>query len=140
YALPSDRLHVEVTESLLMTDPGTALGVLGRLHALGVRVSLDDFGTGNASLAYLKRLPLDELKIDQAFVRHMSTDPADAAIAELAVTLGHRLGLRVVAEGVEDQATWELLQRLGCDEVQGDHLSLPLPADDFVRWAAARCG
>jgi EAL domain-containing protein (putative c-di-GMP-specific phosphodiesterase class I) len=131
-------LRLEVTESAVMADPARAGEVLARLAALGLGISVDDYGTGYSSLAYLKRLPLDELKIDRAFVRDLRGDKADGAIVASTVGLGHTLGLRVVAEGVEDQATQEALAALGCDALQGYHLSRPLPAADLDTWLSAR--
>ncbi len=129
-------LRLEVTESAFMADPARAGVVLARLAAIGLGLSVDDYGTGYSSLAYLKRLPIDELKIDRAFVRDMRRDEADRAIVASTVGLGHTLGLRVVAEGVEDQATQEALAALGCDALQGYHLSCPLPAAKLETWLA----
>jgi diguanylate cyclase (GGDEF)-like protein len=129
-------LRVEITESSLMADPERALAVVTRLRALGVRISIDDFGTGYSSLAYLKRLPVDELKIDRSFVRHLTTDENDRAIVRSTIGLAHELGLDVVTEGVEDQATWELLTVLGCDSAQGYFVSHPLSGADLAGWLA----
>lgn len=134
HGMPPDSLRLELTESALMTDPQHALDVLMRLAALGVRLTVDDFGSGYSSLTYLKKLPVNELKIDQSFVREMATDATDAAIVASTVALGHALGLRVVAEGIEDQATWDLLVGMGCDVIQGYYLSRPLPPDDLACW------
>ena len=135
HAVPPTAVRLEVTESALMTDPACTQAVLVRLAALGVGLSVDDYGTGYSSLAYLKRLPVDELKIDRSFVRHMAADAADAAIVSSTIGLGHALGLRVVAEGVEDRETWTLLADAGCDTAQGYYLARPLPAADVERWA-----
>jgi EAL domain-containing protein (putative c-di-GMP-specific phosphodiesterase class I) len=124
---------LEVTESAVMADPALALDVLGRLHILGVGLAVDDFGTGYSSMAYLKDLPVDELKIDRSFVSHMATSPSDAVIVRSTIDLGHNLGLRVVAEGVETQHVWEELTALGCDTAQGYYLSRPMPAADLER-------
>jgi diguanylate cyclase (GGDEF)-like protein/PAS domain S-box-containing protein/excisionase family DNA binding protein len=132
--VPPDALRVELTESTIMADADHALDVLTRLAALGVRLSVDDFGTGYSSLSYLKRLPVDEIKIDRSFVQHMATQSHDAAIVASTIGLGRGLGLRVVAEGVEDRQTWDLLAGLGCDVVQGYYVSRPLPALAFARW------
>ena len=105
--------------------------MLTALRELGVELSLDDFGTGYSSLAYLKRLPVQEVKIDRSFVMRMQEDPEDAAIVRATTDLGRSLGLRVVAEGVEDDAAWQTLARIGCAIAQGYHLSRPLPADDL---------
>jgi len=134
YAVPACLLCVELTESALMTDAGRSLDVLERIFALGVHISIDDFGTGYSSLAYLKHLPVDELKIDRSFVQHMATDGADAIIVRSTVDLAHSFGLRVVAEGVEDEATLHLLTVLQCDLVQGYYLSRPVPAQNLERW------
>ena len=132
--LPAARLRLEVTESTLMADATRAHEVLTGLAALGVGLSVDDFGTGYSSLARLTRLPVDELKIDRSFIRHLTTDQGDQAIVSSTIGLSHTLNLRVVAEGVEDQATWDALLALGCDSIQGYYLSRPLPAVDLVAW------
>ena len=121
-------LQLEITESALMADPEHALRVLRNFADMGLRLAIDDYGTGYSSLAYLRRLPAQELKIDKSFVAEMSMDGNDAVIVRSTIELGHNLGLRVVAEGVEDAATWKLLRECGCDLVQGDYLSRPLPA------------
>jgi len=128
-------LRLELTESALMADPERAMEVLARLSGLDVDLAVDDFGSGYSSLAYLKRLPIDELKIDKGFVREMATDETDEAIVASTVALGHALGLRVVAEGIEDRATWERLREMGCDVAQGYYMSRPLPAAEVLRWA-----
>jgi EAL domain-containing protein (putative c-di-GMP-specific phosphodiesterase class I) len=114
-----------------MADPERILGVLAGLRELGVELSLDDFGTGYSSLAYLKRLPVQEVKIDRSFVMRMNEDPEDAAIVRVTTDLGRSLGLRVVAEGIEDAVSWQTLARVGCAVGQGYHLSRPLPAADL---------
>jgi EAL domain-containing protein (putative c-di-GMP-specific phosphodiesterase class I) len=131
---PARLLVVEITESAIMTDPAHALQVLDRLNRLGVQVSIDDFGTGYSSMAYLKNLPVDELKVDRSFVSHMIGNTSDAVIVRSTVDLGRNLGLRVVAEGVEDQATRQQLDALGCEAIQGYHISRPVPADDLLAW------
>jgi diguanylate cyclase (GGDEF)-like protein/PAS domain S-box-containing protein len=134
-------LEVEITESALAADPGRTLAILTRLHNMGVRIAIDDFGTGYSSLAYLKRLPVDTIKIDKSFVMGMATEEDDATIVRSTIELGHNLGLQVVAEGIEDVETWNLLKSLGCDFAQGYFLSRPLPAKDFTTWVhAARRG
>jgi EAL domain-containing protein (putative c-di-GMP-specific phosphodiesterase class I) len=125
------RLKLELTESLLVDDVTETTEKMIALKAHGVGFSLDDFGTGYSSLSYLKRLPLDQLKIDQSFVRDLMTDPNDAAIALAVITLGHSLGLAVIAEGVETQAQREHLHRQGCDAYQGYLLGRPMPLQDF---------
>jgi diguanylate cyclase (GGDEF)-like protein len=132
--VPPDALRVELTESTIMADADHTLDVLTHLAALGVRLSVDDFGTGYSSLSYLTRLPVDELKIDRSFVQHMAIQSHDAAIVASTIGLGRGLGLRVVAEGVEDRETWDLLAGLGCDVAQGYYVSRPLPALAFARW------
>ncbi len=127
-------LRLELTESTLMADTERTMDVLERLAALGLRLAVDDFGAGYSSLAYLKKLPVDELKIDKGFVQAMGTEATDAAIVAATVALGHALGLRVVAEGIEDRATWNALVEMGCDVAQGYYLSRPLPADALVGW------
>jgi diguanylate cyclase (GGDEF)-like protein/PAS domain S-box-containing protein len=137
-AVPADHLVLEITESAIVTDPPRALEVLNRLHALGVQLGIDDFGTGYSSMAYLKSLPVDELKVDRSFVMHLRDSQNDAVIVRSTVDLGHNLGLRVVAEGVEDEATLRALATLGCDSVQGYFVARPMPADDVAAWLAAR--
>jgi diguanylate cyclase (GGDEF)-like protein len=132
------RLTLEVTESGVMTDPRRAIQVLERLRAIGVRLAVDDFGTGHASLTYLKQLAIDELKIDKSFITNYALDHNDGIIVRSTVDLAHNLGLWVVAEGVEDQATLEGLRLIGCDTAQGYHLSRPMPAREFERWFSAR--
>jgi EAL domain-containing protein (putative c-di-GMP-specific phosphodiesterase class I) len=129
-------LKLEVTESALMTDPQRALATLARLRDAGVEVAIDDFGTGQASLSYLKQMPVGEIKLDRSFVRDMGTDKSDFTIVRSTIELAHDLGLRVIAEGVEDQATWDLLVELGCDLAQGYHMSRPLPERELRRWLA----
>jgi diguanylate cyclase (GGDEF)-like protein len=131
WQIPPDRLVLEITESAVMADPTRALEVLGRLHSLGVGLAVDDFGTGYSSMAYLKELPVDELKIDRSFVSQMATSPSDAVIVRSTIDLGHNLGLHVVAEGVETQHAWQELTALGCDMAQGYYLGRPMPAADL---------
>ena len=134
------RLTLEVTESAMMADPARAKEVLGRIHEAGVRVSIDDFGTGYSSLAYLKDLPVDEVKIDQKFVRGMRSSQKDACIVRSVVDLGHNFGLRVVAEGAEDRESSDLLASWGCDVAQGYFFSRPLPPADLRAWLTERGG
>ncbi|VXC06188.1 GGDEF domain-containing protein [Pseudomonas sp. 8Z] len=122
------KLELEVTESAVMDDPAAALSLLTRLQALGVRLAIDDFGTGYSSLARLKRLPVHKLKLDQSFVRGLPHDSEDAAIARAVITLGHSLGLKVLAEGIEAAEQAEFLRNLGCDYGQGYHFGRPQPA------------
>ncbi|HLH64667.1 MAG TPA: EAL domain-containing protein [Solirubrobacteraceae bacterium] len=134
HELPPEALLLEITESMIMSDPDRALTTVGRLSALGVRLSVDDFGTGYSSLANLRRMPIDELKIDRSFVAPMLRDESDLIIVRSTINLGHDLGLNVIAEGVEDQATLQQLARLGCDLAQGYHVSRPMPAEAFNAW------
>ena len=136
YGLPANALQLEITESMIMSDPERALAIVGRLSELGVRLSVDDFGTGYSSLANLKRLPIDELKIDRSFVSPMMQDESDLIIVRSTINLGHDLGLKVIAEGVEDELTLKRLATLGCDLAQGYHLSRPLAPDAFTTWVA----
>jgi diguanylate cyclase (GGDEF)-like protein len=131
YGTPARRVTLEVTESVLMTDPARAMEVLGELRGLGVHLALDDFGTGWSSLTHLQRMPVDEIKIDRSFVAAMATDASSAAIVSSTVDLAHALGLRVVAEGIEDEATWIRLRAVGCDAAQGYYLAKPLAPGDL---------
>ncbi|HEY5790286.1 MAG TPA: EAL domain-containing protein [Gammaproteobacteria bacterium] len=129
--LPAERLEIELTESVLMEHMDEVAPKLHRLRAEGVRISIDDFGTGYSSLAYLKRLPIDKLKIDTSFVRDVPEDADDAEIVAAIVAMAHRLGLQVVAEGVEKPEQVEFLRGLGCDEIQGYLVSRPLSAENI---------
>jgi diguanylate cyclase (GGDEF)-like protein len=132
--VPAARLTLEVTEGSVMADPARATALLHQLRDLGVRLSVDDFGTGYSSLSYLKRLPVHEVKIDRSFVTGLATQGDDVAIVRAIVDLGRRLGLDVVAEGVEDQQTWDLLTSMGCDLVQGWHLARAMPVGELLPW------
>jgi diguanylate cyclase (GGDEF)-like protein/PAS domain S-box-containing protein len=129
--LGGDILEIEITESLLAQDLEYTQAALQGLRALGVTIAIDDFGTGYSSLSYLKRFPIDRLKIDQSFVRDLETDKDDRAIATAVITLGHSLGMRVIAEGVETAQQAEILRALGCDEMQGYYLLRPVPATEI---------
>jgi diguanylate cyclase (GGDEF)-like protein len=131
HGLPPDALVLEVTESSLLSDPVRIGNTLAQLGELGIRLSLDDFGTGYSSLAHLKSYPVGEVKVDRSFVARMCSDMTDAAIVCATIELAHKLGIRVVAEGVEDEATWQALDGLGCELIQGYVLSRPLPADEL---------
>ncbi|MCA1647401.1 MAG: EAL domain-containing protein [Chloroflexi bacterium] len=133
---PPHLLMLEITESTLMADPNRTLAILGRLRATGIRIAIDDFGTGHSSLAYLKRLPVDELKIDRSFIADIATDAKDRAIVRCTVDLAHSLGLRVVAEGIEDAVTEVVVAELGCDEAQGFYLSPALNGGALATWQA----
>src|SRR6185503_20152480 len=124
------RICLEITESTVMEEPEQALAVLKELRDIGVRLSIDDFGTGYSSLAYLKRLPVGELKIDQSFVFGLAESGGDAAIVRATTEMGHSLGLEVVAEGVETQQAADILRRFGVDIAQGWAIGKPMPADD----------
>jgi diguanylate cyclase (GGDEF)-like protein len=128
HGLPAEALVLEVTETSLLSDPVRIGNVLARLGELGIQLSLDDFGTGYSSLAHLRTLPVGEVKLDRSFVARMRTDDADMAIVQATVQLAHRLGMRVVAEGVEDAETWQALTELQCELIQGYALSRPVPA------------
>jgi len=134
YCLQPDVLTLEITESAMMTNPGRSMAVLQSLHDMGVKLAIDDFGTGFSSLAYLKKLPVDEIKIDKSFVLDMETDTNDAMIVQSTIDLGHNLGLRVVAEGIESEALKAQLRALRCDAGQGYHFSRPLTASAFRTW------
>ena len=125
---------LEITESAILDDPGHAIENLERLHALGCKIAVDDYGTGYSSLAYLRRLPLHELKIDKSFVTGMARDDSDAVIVRSTIDLAHNMGLVVVAEGVEDEATLERLRALRCDMVQGFYFSRPMVAEEVEHW------
>jgi len=134
----ASRVVLEVTESAAMKDLPKTLRVMEQLRVLGIRFSIDDFGTGYSSLAHLKRLPVDEIKIDRSFVQELETRRADDVIVRSTINLGHALKLKVVAEGVEVPYSWELLNQLGCDLVQGYFVARPMPAEEFTAWASAR--
>ena len=133
--LPPELLQLEVTESAAMTDPSRSLKHLAELKALGIGLSIDDYGTGHSSMAQLKDMPVGELKIDQAFTRRLATSEKDQIIVLNTIGLAHSMQLRVVAEGVEDEAALLLLRQFHCDEVQGYHLARPMPVGRFEEWA-----
>jgi diguanylate cyclase (GGDEF)-like protein len=128
---------LEITESAIMDDPQRSVVTLGRLSTMGFQLAIDDFGTGYSSLAYLKRLPVNELKIDQSFVRNMQTDANDAMIVRSTIDLAHNLGIRVVAEGVENAEVWDMLRELNCDHAQGYHMGRPMLLPAFSNWSRA---
>ena len=134
YDVPAEWIWVEITESAILDDPDHAIETLDRLRALGIRISIDDFGTGYSSLSYLKRMPVDELKIDKSFVMGMANDKDDETIVRSTIDLGHNMGLKVVAEGVETEEMLEQLKGMRCDLVQGYHLSRPLPPAKLELW------
>jgi EAL domain-containing protein (putative c-di-GMP-specific phosphodiesterase class I) len=138
HGVPASRLTVEVTESTIMADPKRALHVLGQLRALGVSLAVDDYGTGYSSLSYLRRMEIDELKIDKSFVLQMGLDENSAIIVRSTIELGHSLGLTVTAEGVEDSDTNQTLRALGCDRLQGFYHSRPLSPVAMEAWLNER--
>ena len=125
--------EVELTESAVMSDPEESIAILEQLSAMGVMVSVDDFGTGYSSMSYLRRFPIDKLKIDRVFISELASRPEDASIVRAIVSLAHSLRLKVVAEGVETAAQLEFLSAIGCDEYQGYYFSRPLPGNEFER-------
>lgn len=127
-------VELEITETAVMDDTLRTVQVLTELDALGTKLSIDDYGTGYSSLSYFRKLPLDDLKIDKSFVIGMGTNHEDATIVRSTIEMGHELGLRVVAEGVEDRETWDRLTLLGCDAAQGYYMSRPLAPDDLLKW------
>jgi len=138
YDVPASCLMLEITEDVLMSTPTGSAGILAQLRAAGVQISIDDFGTGYSSLAYLRDLPVDELKLDRSFVTAMGGDRRAGALVGSIIDMAHSLGLRVVAEGVNGEETREELLNRGCDFGQGFHLAMPLPASEFGPWLAAR--
>jgi diguanylate cyclase (GGDEF)-like protein len=138
FNIPAELLCLEITESSAMRDPERCITVLEALRAHGVRISIDDYGTGYASMAYLKNLPVDELKIDRSFIARVVEDPQSAILARSIVELGHNLGLTVVGEGVEDATVGAFLRETGCDSAQGFHYARPMPGDDLLPWQSNR--
>ncbi|MFI6289268.1 putative bifunctional diguanylate cyclase/phosphodiesterase [Streptomyces sp. NPDC051018] len=138
HGVPAGALQLEITEHVLLEDPQRAADTLAGLTDHGVRMSLDDFGTGYSSLVHLRRLPVSELKIDRSFVARLAVDNQDAEIVRCTVDLAHSLGLLVVAEGVEDDETWERLRDLGCDAVQGWLVAAAMPPQETTAWLRAR--
>ena len=132
-------LEIELTETTLMKQSAHVLSTLEALQNLGVRLAIDDFGTGYSSLAYLKRYPLDKLKIDRTFIKDTPQDQDDVSLVTAIIQMARSLNLRTVAEGVETKAQWELLKHLGCDLIQGYYLSRPMSAEDALRWQQHRC-
>jgi EAL domain-containing protein (putative c-di-GMP-specific phosphodiesterase class I) len=137
--LPAEKLLLEITESAIMKDAAYATKILRDLKRRGMCLAIDDFGTGYSSLAHLKRLPVDELKIDKSFVLNLGAQASDdLVIVRSTIELGHNMGLVVIAEGVENAEAWSVLRELGCDMAQGYFMSRPLPATQFREWVAAR--
>jgi EAL domain-containing protein (putative c-di-GMP-specific phosphodiesterase class I) len=135
--LDADRLELEITESAIMHNPGEATAILDTLKAMGLHIAVDDFGTGYSSLAYLKRFPIDVLKIDRSFIRDIVTEPDDAAITSAIVALARKLDIKTVAEGVETDDQVAILRQYGCHLLQGFLFSKPLPPVDFAARLAA---
>jgi diguanylate cyclase (GGDEF)-like protein len=138
YRLPPEALELEVTESVLMTDADHALALLAQLREMGIRLAVDDYGTGYSSLSYLQLLPVDDLKLDRAFVSRCTTDPRSAAIVQSTVQLAHSLGMRIIAEGVEDASTLDQLHVYGCDLAQGYGIARPQDAGTTTAWLRSR--
>ncbi len=136
--LDPTRLILEITESALMGELVTSLDILTRLRLKGLHLSIDDFGTGFSSLSQLHRVPFTELKIDQSFISNLNKDDVARAIVKTCIVLGHELNMKVVAEGVEDEATLDQLRLMGCDVAQGYFVSRPMPADDLIGWLKGR--
>jgi EAL domain-containing protein (putative c-di-GMP-specific phosphodiesterase class I) len=130
-------LVLEVTESAMMSDPDAALRTLSALHKMGITLSIDDFGTGYSSLAYLKELPVGELKIDKSFIQHMAEDQQDRKIVQSIIDLAHNLEMSVVAEGIENQQTLDMLIGMGCDYGQGFYIGRPMPIGEMPPWVEA---
>jgi EAL domain-containing protein (putative c-di-GMP-specific phosphodiesterase class I) len=137
----SPQLELELTESAIMANPKQATEILTSMKQMGLLITVDDFGTGYSSLAHLHRLPIDAIKIDKSFVVRMATEAQDAVIVRSMIHLAHNLNLKVVAEGVENRQTMEMLRKMGCDMAQGYHISHPRPAEEVPRrldnWLAA---
>ncbi len=134
WGIEPDCFQFEITESAVMADPEQAMKVIKGLDTLGFRFSIDDFGTGYSSLAYLRKLPVEEIKIDKSFVMNVTTNESDAIIVLSTIDLAHNLGLGVIAEGVDSQEVWKMLNGLGCDGAQGYYICIPLPAAEFIHW------
>lgn len=136
YDLGPGWLHLEITESVIMADPTRAMEILNQLSKMEIHLSIDDFGTGYSSLGYLKKLPVDEIKIDKSFVKEMAVEKDDAMIVRSTIDLAHNLGLKVVAEGIETQEIYDRLVALGCDAAQGYYISRPVSPADLLGWLA----
>jgi diguanylate cyclase (GGDEF)-like protein len=134
YQINPSQIVIEITEGQIMQKPDDVIEILSKLSLMGLSLSIDDFGTGQASLTYLKKLPVEKLKIDQSFVRDIETDPDDKLIVRATIELAHRLGLRVIAEGVETAGCYELLRQMKCDYMQGYYISHPIEADQIASW------
>ncbi|MBK7657130.1 MAG: EAL domain-containing protein [Betaproteobacteria bacterium] len=139
-SLPGDAVAIEITEGLLMQVKDSTKLRLEEMRKFGIKISLDDFGTGYSSLSYLKMLDIDYLKVDQSFVRDLEIDPDDRTLCEAMIVMAHKLGLKVVAEGIETQAQLDFLVNAGCDFGQGYLFSKPLPAKDFTDYMLRMSG
>ncbi|MGZ5001228.1 MAG: putative bifunctional diguanylate cyclase/phosphodiesterase, partial [Methylomonas sp.] len=140
YGVSPEQIAIEITEGLLLDDCPEVTSKLKRLRDAGFEISLDDFGTGYSAMAYLKKFHIDYLKIDRSFIRDLETDAGDRAIAEAIVVMGHRLGLRVIAEGVETEAQREMLAAVGCEYLQGYLFAKPMPLEAFIEYVCQDCG
>jgi len=136
WGIGAAQLEMEITESAIMTDPVRAMGIVMQLKEIGIELSLDAFGTGYTSLSHLIKLPVYCIKIDRSFIQGIAKGNHGTAIVRSVIDLAHNLGLKIIAEGVEDKQTWEALETLGCDISQGYYLSQPLPAYEFNSWLA----
>ena len=137
-SLSGQELIVEITETMLMSNPSQTLETLRQIAQLGVGTSIDDFGTGYSSLAYLAKLPVSEVKIDQSFIQHMFGESNDRLIVRSVIDLGHAMGVQVVAEGVETRDAWDALLEMGCEVAQGFLIAAPMPAPDLAGWLERR--
>jgi EAL domain-containing protein (putative c-di-GMP-specific phosphodiesterase class I) len=134
YQVKPSQIVIEITEGQIMQEPEKVIEVLSHLGVMGLSLSIDDFGTGQASLTYLKELPVEKLKIDQSFVRDIATNPDDQLIVRATIELAHTLDMKVVAEGVETLAVCEMLAEMNCDHLQGYYISRPLEAEQVAGW------
>lgn len=134
FGVPPDKLKLEITESMTIADPARAFELVERFHNMGVKISVDDFGTGYSALSYLKRFPLHEIKIDRAFIQDLSTNKESRVIVQSTIGMAHLLGIQVVAEGIEQAETAQLLRSYGCDRGQGYHFAKPMPGEQMVTW------
>ena len=134
YNMPPNRLGFEVSERGVMEDPAQAIQMLSTISQMGITISIDNFGTGYSSLAYLKTMPVRQIKIDQSFVEEMGNNLNDIAIVRSMIDLGHNLGLKVMAEGVSTSESYNMLKEFGCDAIQGSHVNHPVPSGELLLW------
>lgn len=134
YEIPPSCLELEITENVVITDIDSVMDTIVTLQNLGIKVSIDDFGTGYSSLAYLRKLPIDKIKIDRSFIADVANNDSDITIVKSMIKLSHGLGKRVLAEGVEDKNQLDLLRKLGCDAVQGYYIAKPLSENDLAKY------